>query len=118
MPPKKSLKQEILEEFEKSFYPIETDDITNDTFKNGKFWGRKETLEQVYRFIDKSIDKILETAKSCRPEDNRTEFEHQEDCDYRRPGCDCGREQNLAYQYGFNQSNAEFDNNWKDKIGE
>ena len=39
------------EEFEKRFYPLNKDGILSDDFKNGKFFGRKETLEEIPEII-------------------------------------------------------------------
>lgn len=129
MSPKKSLKQEIksLDNFDWREidgaimdFQIHVREVTggNNYSCVDSTELKRALVSSIKSYVSASIDKILETAKGCRPEDNMTEFEHKENCDYQRPGCDCGREQNLAYQSGLNQSNAEFDKNWKEKIGE
>ena len=102
--PKKSLKQEILEEFDKLQHGTVGDfDVDVIGFDAAKL------------FLSSSLDKILETAKGCRPEDK---IKKDGFIDVLFGGGDRVKiPAETNFDAGFNQSNAEFDNNWKDKIG-
>ena len=52
--------QTIIDEFDKEFYPLDDTDILVDNFKNGKFWGRKKTLEEAKQFLKDSLTSMLD----------------------------------------------------------
>jgi len=45
-------REQLTEIINKDFYPLDNTDIMTDQFLNGKFWGKKETLEKVKELLN------------------------------------------------------------------
>lgn len=60
--------KEIVERFDKRFYPLDKTDILKDDFKNGRFWGRKECLQEAKDFLIQShidtLDDLIESTNT------------------------------------------------------